>query len=171
MGSGANQFHSRMDALGEKLREKEIRIPINMAAGVVFFILAIVIIAIMPQQVAISEKDVVNGRAFPTLLMWVMMLCSGLLILKDIYKIVKKEPLEWKVINLQTEAKALVIFGILFGTYLLSKLTGLFVIGAIFCSISFLLYFRCRKRSYYVITLVLTVLIWAAFRFVLNVEF
>ncbi len=171
MGSGANQFHSRMDALGEKLREKEIRIPINMAAGVVFFILAIVIIAIMPQQVAISEKDVVNGRAFPTLLMWVMMLCSGLLILKDIYKIVKKEPLEWKVINLQTEAKALVIFGILFGTYLLSKLTGLFVIGAIFCSISFLLYFRCRKRSYYVITLVLTVVIWAAFRFVLNVEF
>ena len=171
MGSGANQFHSRMDALGEKLREKQIRSPINMAAGVVFFILAIVIIAIMPQQVAISEKDVVNGRAFPTLLMWVMMLCSGLLILKDIYKIVKKEPLEWKVINLQTEAKALVIFGILFGTYLLSKLTGLFVIGAIFCSISFLLYFRCRKRSYYVITLVLTVAIWAAFRFVLNVEF
>lgn len=171
MGSGANQFHSRMDALGEKLREKEIQIPINMAAGVVFFILAIVIIAIMPQQVAISEKDVVNGRAFPTLLMWVMMLCSGLLILKDIYKIVKKQPLEWKVINLQTEAKALVIFGILFGTYLLSKLTGLFVIGAIFCSISFLLYFRCRKRSYYVITLVLTVVIWAAFRFVLNVEF
>ena len=171
MGSGANQFHSRMDALGEKLREKEIRIPINMAAGVVFFILAIVIIAIMPQQVAVSEKDVVNGRAFPTLLRWVMMLCSGLLILKDIYKIVKKQPLEWKVINLQTEAKALVIFGILFGTYLLSKLTGLFVIGAIFCSISFLLYFRCRKRSYYVITLVLTVAIWAAFRFVLNVEF
>lgn len=76
MGSGANQFHSRMDALGEKLREKEIRIPINMTAGVVFFILAIVIIAIMPQQVAVSEKDVVNGRAFPTLLMWVMMLCS-----------------------------------------------------------------------------------------------
>lgn len=171
MGSGANQFHSRMDALGEKLREKEIRIPINMTAGVFFFILAIIIIAIMPQQVAVSEKDVVNGRAFPTLLMWVMMLCSGLLILKDIYKIVKKQPLEWKVINLQTEAKALVIFGILFGTYLLSKLTGLFVIGAIFCSISFLLYFRCRKRSYYVITLVLTVVIWAAFRFVLNVEF
>lgn len=83
----------------------------------------------------------------------------------------KKQPLEWKIINLQTEAKALVIFGILFITYMLSKLTGLFVIGAIFCSLGFLLYFRCTKRSYYAITLVLTVAIWAVFRFVLNVEF
>ena len=61
-----------------------------MTAGAVFFILAIVILAIMPQQVAVSEKDVVNGRAFPSLLMWMMMLCSGLLVLKDVYKIVKK---------------------------------------------------------------------------------
>ena len=72
----------------------------------------------MPQQVAVSEKDVINGRAFPSLLMWIMMLCSGLLVLKDVYKIVKKQPLEWKIINLQTEAKALVIFGILFITYM-----------------------------------------------------
>ena len=91
MGSGVNQFHNRMDALGDKLREKEIRIPINMTAGIVFFVFAIVILAVMPQQVAVSEKDVINGRAFPTLLMWVMMLCSGLLILKDVYKIIKKE--------------------------------------------------------------------------------
>ena len=34
MGSGANSFHNRMDVLGNKLREKEIRIPINMRAGV-----------------------------------------------------------------------------------------------------------------------------------------
>ena len=55
MGSGANSFHNRMDVLGDKLREKEIRIPINMTAGAVFFILAIVIVAIMPQEVAVSE--------------------------------------------------------------------------------------------------------------------
>lgn len=171
MEHGTNSFHNRLDVLGDRLREKEIRIPINMTAGIVFFVFSIVILAVMPQQVAISEKDVINGRAFPSLLMYVMMLCSGLLVLKDVYKIIKKEPLEWKVINLQTEAKALVIFAILLGTYLLSKLTGLFVIGAIFCSLGFLLYFRCKKRSYYVITLVLTVAIWAAFRFVLNVEF
>ena len=55
--------------------------------------------------------------------------------------------------------------------YLLSKLTGLFVVGAIFCCLGFLLYFRCRKKSYYVITLALAVAIWAAFRFALGVDF
>ncbi len=166
-----NQFHDRIDVWGETLREKEIRIPINLVAGIVFLVFAIAIIAIMPQQVAVSDKDVVNGRAFPSLLMYVMILCSGMLIVKDLYKIVKKQPLEWKVINLQTEVKALVIFGILLGTFLLSKFTGMFIIGALFCSLAFLLYFRCGKKSYYVITLVLTAVIWAAFKFVLNVDF
>ena len=131
-----NQFHDRIDAWGETLREKEIRIPINLVAGIVFLVFAIAIIAIMPQQVAVSDKDVVNGRAFPSLLMYVMILCSGMLIVKDLYKIVKKQSLEWKVVNLQTEVKALVIFGILLGTFLLSKFTGMFIIGALFCSLS-----------------------------------
>ena len=37
-----------------------------------------------------------------------------------------------KVINIQVEAKALAILGILLGTYFLSKWTGLFVVGAVF---------------------------------------
>ena len=63
--------------------------------------------------------------------------------------------MNWKVINIQVEAKALAILGILLGTYFLSKWTGLFVVGAVFCCLGFLLYFRCRKKSYYVITLVI----------------
>lgn len=101
----------------------------------------------MPDQVAISEKDVVNGQAFPTLLMSVMLICGIVLVGREILKLMRKQPLEWKVINVQTEAKALVIFLILFFTYFLSRLTGLFVIGAVFCCIGFLLYFRCRKRA------------------------
>ena len=160
-----------MDAWGDKLRDKEIRIPIDLAVGVVFFLFAAFIMLVMPQQVVISESDVVNGRAFPTLLMVIMMICSGMLILKEGYKLIKKQPLEWKVINLQTEAKALAILAILLITYVLSRVTGLFVIGAIFCCLGFLFYFRCNKKSYYVITLVIAVAIWAAFRFVLNVDF
>lgn len=171
MNNWIRQFNDRMDALGAKLGEKEIRIPINVVSGILFFLFSIFIMVIMPQQVAVSEKDVVNGRAFPTLLMWVMMLCSVLLVMKDVYKIVKKEPIEWKVINLQTEVKALVILGILVLTYLLSKMTGQFVVGAVFCSLAFLLYFRCQKRSYYGITLALTLVIWAAFKFILKVDF
>ena len=100
-----------------------------------------------------------------------MLLCCAMLIGKELYKLATKQPLNWKVINIQVEAKALAILGILLGTYFLSKWTGLFVVGAVFCCLGFLLYFRCRKKSYYVITLVIAVAIWAAFRFVLGVEF
>ena len=153
MSKWVEQFNGRMDAWGRKLHEKEIRIPIDLVTGIVFFFFALWIFLVMPDQVAISEKDVVNGRAFPTLLMAVMMLCCAMLVAKELYKLATKQPLNWKVINVQVEMKAMVILAILVGTWLLSKLTGLFVIGAIFCCLGFLLYFRCRKKSYYVITL------------------
>ena len=171
MKQWVKQFNGCMDAWGRKLHEKEIRIPIDLVTGVAFALFALVILLVMPDQVAISEKDVVNGRAFPTLLMTVMLLCCAMLIGKEVYKLATKQPLSWKVINVQVEIKALVILAILVGTWLLSRLTGLFVVGAVFCCLSFLLYFRCRKKSYYVITLALAVAIWAAFRFALGVDF
>lgn len=166
-----NEFHARMDRWGESLHKKELRIPIDLTVGVLFFLFALAILFVMPQQVVISEKDTVNGRAFPTLLMVVMMICCAMLVGKEIYKIITKQPLNWKVINLQTELKALVILAILVVTYLLCRFTDLFVVGAIFCCLGFLVYFRCKKPSYYAITLTLAVAIWAAFRFVLNVDF
>ena len=171
MSKWVEQFNGRMDAWGRKLHEKEIRIPIDLVAGVLFFLAALVILLVMPDQVAVSEKDVVNGRAFPTLLMVVMMLCCAMLVAKELYKLATRQPLNWKVINVQIEMKALVILAILIGTWALSKITGLFVVGAVFCCLGFLLYFRCRKKSYYAITLVLAVAIWAAFRFALGVDF
>lgn len=171
MKQWVEQFNDRMDAWGRKLQGKEIRIPIDLVTGIVFALFALVILLVMPDQVAVSEKDVVNGRAFPTLLMAVMLLCCAMLVGKELYKLATKQPLNWKVINIQVEVKALVILGILLGTYFLSKLTGLFVVGAVFCCLGFLLYFRCRKKSYYAITLVIAVAIWAAFRFVLGVGF
>ena len=171
MSKWVEQFNGRMDSWGRKLHEKEIRIPVDLVTGVVFFLVGLGVLLVMPDQVAVSEKDVVNGRAFPTLLTVVMLLCCAMLIGKELYKLATKQPLNWKVINIQVEIKALVILGILVVTYLLSKLTGLFVVGAVFCCLGFLLYFRCRKRSYYVITLVLAVAIWAAFRFALGADF
>ena len=142
-----DRFYARLDTLGEKLQTKELRIPVNITAGVVFFLFALFILAVMPQQVPISEGDAINGRSFPTLLMAVMMLCCAGLVLKDVYKIITKKPIEWKVINLNTEVKALVIFIILLISFFLCIVTDLFVVGSIFCCLGFLIYFRCKKPS------------------------
>ena len=93
------------------------------------------------------------------------------LIIQNIIKISKKQPVQVSTFNLLTEVKALMILTILFITYFICRITDLFVLGAIFCSIAFLVYFRCKKRSYYAITIGMAVLIWAAFRFGLNVKF
>lgn len=128
----------RMDAwfdrTGEKLEKKEVRIPIDLVAGVLFFIFGVFILAVMPSQVTISDKDVVNGRVFPTMLMVVLMICCALLVIKEIYHLVRKEPLNTKTINLLVEIKALIIFAILLVTFLISKYTQQFIIGALFAA-------------------------------------
>ena len=162
----------KRDTIGEKLSKKEMKLPIDIVTGVFFLLLGAVILLIMPKQVPVSDSDVINGQAFPTLLMAVMMICSGVVLAKELYNIfVKKMPPAMKNINLLVEVKALEILAILLLTYVICRVTDLFVVGAIFCSLAFLVYFRCRKLSYYAITLTVAVLIWIAFRFGLNVSF
>ena len=166
-----DRVDARLDAWGEALKGKELRFPSDLAAGIVFALVGIAMLLAMPSQVTTTGGDVVDGRAFPTLLMVVMLVCCAALIGKELVKLARKQPITWKTINLMVEVKALVILGILLVTYLLCKYTGLFVIGAVFCVLGFLAFFRCKKWSYYVITLALAVGIWCAFRFGLGVSF
>ena len=170
--SWIDRMDSKRDKIAEKLAQKEITFPVDLITGILFLAFGTIILLIMPNQVPVSETDVINGRAFPTLLMVVLIIFSSVIILKELYNFyVKKIPLKTKTINLLVELKALEILTILLLTYVICRITDLFVIGAVFCCLGFLFYFRCRKKSYYAITLVTAVLIWAAFRFGLNVNF
>ena len=161
----------RLDRMGEKLEKKEFKIPVDLTGGIIFLLFSIVVLFMIPKQVTISDKDVVNGRLFPTLLMIVMMICCVALIVKELYKIKKKLPLTYKAVNALVEVKALIIMTILILTYVISRVTNQFLIGAIFCSLGFLLYFRCKIWKYYVITVGMACIIWAAFRYGLKVNF
>lgn len=165
------RWDEMLDGTGERLKNKEVTLPTDMIGAALFMILAIVMLVIMPKQVPVSETDVVNGRVFPTMLMVLMIICCGMLMVQNVIKMKKKEPLHTCTLNLLTEVKALIILAILFLTYLICKVTDLFVVGAVFCCLGFLTYFRCRKKLYYAITILLAVVIWAAFRFGLNVRF
>ena len=161
----------KLDAWGEKLEKINITYPSDLVTGVLFLIVSVVILMIMPQQVQISEKDLVNGRAFPTMLAYLMMAMSLVLTGGELIKLVTKKPLVTKTMNALVEVKALIIIAILLVTYLLAKVTDLFVVGGLFCAVAFLLFFRCKKKSYYAITITAAVVIWVVFRFVLNVDF
>ena len=155
---------AKLDEWGAKLEQKNIEYPVDLICGILFLVIGIVLLLIMPQQVQISEKDVVNGRAFPTMLIWLMLAMSALLVGREAYNMVMHRPTKTKTLNLLVETKALVIVLIL-------VVTDLFVVGAVFCALAFLVFFRCKKPLYYAITVSMAVLIWVVFHFVLNVSF
>ncbi len=159
------------NAARSRLGDKTYHYPANLTAGIVSLIIAIIMLVMIPGQIEISEKDAVSGRDFPNLLMYLMLICAAVLIFKDLYRVMTKQPLEMNSINLYTELKALMIIAILVATYLISSLTDMFVVGSIFCVLAFLLFFNCRKPLYYAITLTIAVTIWVAFRFGLGVNF
>ena len=125
---------AKLDEWGAKLEQKNIEYPVDLICGILFLVIGIVLLLIMPQQVQISEKDVVNGRAFPTMLIWLMLAMSALLVGREAYNMVMHRPTKTKTLNLLVETKALVIVLILVVTYLLAEVTDLFVVGAVFCA-------------------------------------
>ena len=161
----------KLDTWAMKLAGINLSYPVDLVCGILFLLIGIALLLAMPQQVKISEKDVVNGRAFPTMLVWVMLAMSAILVGREGLNVLRHQPMRMKQLNLLTEVKALTIVLILFVTYLLAKTTGLFVLGGVFCALAFLVYFRCKRKSYYAITLAAAVIIWAVFRFVLGVNF
>ena len=161
----------KLDAWGEKLEKINITYPSDLVTGILFFVVSVVVLLIMPQQVVISEKDLVNGRAFPTMLAYLMMAMSILLTGGELVKLITKKPLVTKTMNLLVEVKAVLIFLSMIVFWLVAEKTGNFAIGSAVFGVLMLFFFRCKKPLYYAIVLVAAVAIWAAFRFGLGVLF
>lgn len=171
----ANGFVARMDrrldAIEAKLRQREFSVPMDIVGGTITAILAVVILLLLPSEIKIKESDVINGRVFPAMLMWVMLACSLALVVKEAYKLVRGKEIKRIKLNLLVELRALVIFGMMLLFYFICQWTENFAIGACSFALMMLLFFRCKKWYYYLITIGAGLLIWVAFRFGLNVRF
>ena len=162
---------AKLDAIGEKLKKKEWKVPTDLLGGVLFLILGLVMLYIIPLQVEVKKRELVNGKAFPNLLMYVLIACSIILIINQVAKIMRKEEIKTTTINLLVEVKAILIFASMVIFWLIAEGTGVFAIGAAVFGLLMLFIFRCKKPLYYVIVLIAAVAIWAAFRFGLGVLF
>ena len=162
---------AKLDAIGDKLKKKEWKVPTDLLGGVIFLILGLVMLYIIPLQVEVKKRELVNGQAFPKMLMYVMIGCSIILILNQVMKLMRKEPVKTTTINLLVEVKAVLIFLAMIVFWLVAEGTGNFAIGSAVFGVLMLFFFRCKKPLYYAIVLVAAVAIWAAFRFGLGVLF
>ena len=50
-----NEFHARMDRWGERLSKKELRIPVDLTVGVLFFLFALAILYVLPAAILICN--------------------------------------------------------------------------------------------------------------------
>ena len=162
---------TKLDAIGDKLKKKEWKVPTDLLGGVIFLVFGLLMLYIIPLQIEVKKKELVNGQAFPNLLMYIMIACSIILIINQVMKMIRKEPVKTTTINLLVEVKAVLIFLSMVVFWLVAEKTGNFAIGSAVFGVLMLFFFRCKKPLYYAIVLVAAVAIWAAFRFGLGVLF
>lgn len=166
-----NRIDRWLDESGEKLKKHEWEIPLDLTGGILFLIVGIAIMVIIPQQIVVKKKEVINGQAFPRLLVFLMIGCSLILIVREVIKLVRHEELRKVKLNLLVEIRALIIFVNMLVYYVICKVTGQFLIGSCVFVVLMLFFFRCKKWHYYAITLAAAVFIWVAFHYGLNVNF
>ena len=169
----AREFFQRidswLDATGEKLEKKKIRLYVDIITPIIFIIFAVAVLLAMPSQIALLSSSSINERSFPTLLMFLIIICGVVLLGKEIFNIVAKKNVNIVETTALVEVKALIILGILVLYWLLMGLIG-FIISSILLGLAMLMFFRVKKPSYYIIVSVVAVLIGVFFRYVLNVR-
>lgn len=163
------RIDSWLDATGEKLEKKKVKLYVDIITPIIFIIFAVAVLLAMPKQIALLSSSSINERSFPTLLMLLIIICGVVLLIKEIYNIISKKKANIVETTVLVEVKALIILGILVLYWLLMGLIG-FIISSILLGLAMLMFFRVKKPSYYIIVSVVAVLIGVFFRYVLNVR-
>lgn len=163
------RIDSWLDATGEKLEKKKVRLYVDIITPIIFIIFAVAVLLAMPKQIALLSSGSINERTFPTMLMLLIIICGVALLIKEIYNIISKKKANIVETTVMVEVKALIILGILVLYWLLMGLVG-FIISSILLGLAMLMFFRVKKPSYYIIVSVVAVLIGVFFRYVLNVR-
>ena len=166
-----NRLDTWLDNTGERLRNYEWDVPIDLVGGAVFMLIGFAILVIIPQQIVVKKKEIINGQQFPRLLVYLMIGCGALLLCRELLKLIRHQEMRKEKINLLVELRALLIFANILVYYFVCKTTDNFLIGSCVFALLMLFFFRCKKWLYYVITLSAAVLIWVAVRSGLNVRF
>ncbi|MBR5581716.1 MAG: tripartite tricarboxylate transporter TctB family protein [Treponema sp.] len=163
------RIDSWLDATGEKLEKKKVKLYVDILTPIIFIIFAVAVLLAMPKQIALLSSGSINERTFPTMLMLLIIICGVVLLVKEIYNIISKKKANIVETTVLVEVKALIILGILVLYWLLMGLIG-FIISSILLGLAMLMFFRVKKPSYYIIVSVVAVLIGVFFRYVLNVR-
>jgi hypothetical protein len=166
-------FLGRIDAavsqLGQRLEGKRMRYVPSIAGSILFILLCVVALLLMPNQINVQPDKSVDARTFPRSLLLIIMACSALILARDLYKVVKKQPVETAEIDLKTEIKAVILLLLLILYAVLVPLLG-FIPSSIIYALLMTLFFRVRNWKYYIIAVAAAAAIGFIFQYLLHVR-
>lgn len=141
----------------------------DLVGAVVFLTVSAILWFLIPYQIVTDEDDVITAQTFPRLIIGLMALCSAVLLIKELTKLIRKQPSKMVEIHFQQELRSLFIVGLLVLYWgLLHWLP--FMFASILFAYCCLLFFRCHKWHYYAIVTAVIVSVSLFFQHFLNVS-
>ena len=142
----------------------------DLAGSVVFLIVSLSLWLLMPYQILVEdEEEVITAQTFPRLIIALMGICSLILLIKELIKLYKRQPVKMVELSLQHELRSLAIIGLLVLYWGLLHWLTFMLSSLIFCYL-LLLFFSCKNWKYYVIVSLIVVSVSLFFQQVLNVS-
>lgn len=149
--------------------KKSIKIKKNLIGSIIFLILSIIIWYMIPYQIKLTKVTAVNAQTFPRLIIALMGICSLYCLIKEINKIKKREPIEEiEIVFIEEVQAVLMIMLIIFYWLILHWFT--FMAASLIFATGMLIFYRCKKISYYIIVYSIIISVTLAFQNLLNVE-
>lgn len=141
----------------------------DLIGSTLFLILSIIIWLMIPSQIKANEGYLITSQTFPRVIVGLMGLSSLYLFIKEIIKVIKKEPVTKVEIYIKEEFKSIVVILLLIGYWIiLHWLT--FMASSIIFGICMLVFYKNKNWKYYGIVVVSIVLITIVFQNLLGVN-
>ncbi|NBI12985.1 tripartite tricarboxylate transporter TctB family protein [[Haemophilus] felis] len=142
----------------------------DLVGSVVFLVVSITLWLLIPYQILIEdEEEIITAQTFPRLIIGLMGICSAILLVKELIKYFRKQPVKMVELNFQQEGRALTVVVLLVAYWgILHWLP--FMLSSILFSVLLLLFFNCRNWKYYAIVISIVVSVSIFFQHFLNVS-
>jgi putative tricarboxylic transport membrane protein len=163
------QLNAAIDRFSTKWEGRQVRFYPSLVGPVLFLAAGAAGYILMPSQVKIQEGTATTARTFPSLMLTLILVCSVVLILQEVIKIVRKQPIEVVMLDVMTEIRAIIILALLVLYALLIPLLG-FIVASMLFGLAMLGFFRVKKWGYYLIVALSALAIGLLFQGVLNVR-
>ena len=142
------------------------RLKSNLVSGLLFMAVAAVVWFLIPRQIAIpANGTVITDPSFFPKVFTVALFIVGTVIVVSVlfHKEVLIQVDTTKQLHMLIYLGMLIVFGILM------NIVG-FLIASIIFGAGSLIFFRCRKKSYYVITTLAAIIVFIGFKYLLNID-